>query len=182
MSLFGSSPDDSTVTSQAMQSEHKSLFDDTQILGEASNASLFDDNADAGPSPWGLPTPKKAVKSDMVKTLLPVSQVPESYVDAYDALLEAGYKTRSGSITFSGAKKIFEGSGLEEAEQAKILNLVTGGQELQAGLSRSEFNVLLALTGLSQEKDEVTLDGVDERRKSKTTSCFLSSEVPRTCY
>lgn len=166
MSLFGSSPDDSSLANPAAQSEHKSLFDETQRPGASSSASLFDDNADSGPSPWSFPTPKKPGRSDLVKTLLPASNVPESYIDAYDVLLESGYKMASGSVSLSGAKMVFEGSGLAAAEQSRILSLVTGGEEFQGGLSRSEFNVLVALTGLSQENEEATLDGVDERRKN----------------
>lgn len=173
MSLFGSSPDDSSVVNQTTRSEHKSLFDETQRPGATSSASLFDDNADGSPSPWSFPTPKKPGRSDLVKTLLPASDVPESYIDAYDVLLESGYKVASGSVSLSGAKLVFKGSGLAEAEQARILSLVTGGEEFQGGLSRSEFNVLVALTGLSQEDEEATLDGVDERRKSKERCSFL---------
>lgn len=179
MSLFGSSPDDSSLANQASQSEHKSLFNETQRPGATSNASLFDDNADSGPSPWSFPTPKKQGRSDLVKTLLPASDVPESYIDAYDILLESGYKVASGSVSLSGAKLVFNGSGLAVAEQTRILSLVTGGEEFRGGLSRSEFNVLVALTGLSQENEEATLDGVDERRKSNE-SCSFSFE--NLCY
>jgi sorting nexin-8 len=35
-------------------------------------------------------------------------------------------------------------------------------------LGRSEVNVLLAMIGLAQEGDEVTLDGVDERKRSES--------------
>lgn len=177
MSLFGSSPEDSSLANQAANSEHKSLFDETQRPGATSSASLFDDNAESGPSPWSFPTPKKPGRSDLVKTLLPASDVPESYIDAYDILLESGYKVASGSVSLSGAKKVFNGSGLAVAEQTRILSLVTGGNEFQGGLSRSEFNVLIALMGLSQENEEATLDGVDERRKSKDSCSFLFGKI-----
>ena len=166
MSLFGSSPDDSTLAqSQTTKSKQDSLFNDNQPPGATSNSSLFDDNA-SGPSPWSFPTPKKAGKSELVKSLLEGTDVPESYIDIYDILLESGYKTESGKINSSGSKRLFEGSGLRTAEQDKILNIVTGGQDYGGGFGRSEFSVLLALIGLSQEKEEATLDGVDERRKS----------------
>ena len=165
MSLFGSSPDESSVISQTRRPESKSLFDDPETPGAAPTSSLFDDNTD-GPSPWGFPTPKKAGKSDLVKTLLPASSVPESYIDVYDTLLESGYKTASATINLSGVQKIFEGAGIESAEQARIIRLITSGQNLEKGLGRSEVNVLLALIALSQQGEEATLDGVDERRKS----------------
>lgn len=169
MSLFGSSPDDSSVPSHS-QPQSKSLFEDGPTPGAASNASLFTDDDDgSGPSPWALPTPKKAGRSELVKTLLPASAVPESYIDIFDTLLDSGDRLGSG-ISLTGVKKLLEGSGLDPAEQARVLNLVIpGGKEGAGGLGRSEFNVLLALIGLSQEDEEATLDGVDERRKSE---CF----------
>lgn len=165
MSLFGSSPDEPSLIDQTRRPESKSLFDDRQTPAATSNTSLFDDNSE-GPSPWEIPTPKKASKGDLVRTLLPASSVPESYIDVYDTLLEAGYKTPSANIGPSGLQKIFEGSRIESTEQARILRLVTNGQNIEKGLGRSEFNVLLALMALSQQDEEATLDGVDERRRS----------------
>ena len=101
----------------------------------------------------------------MVKRLLPAPDVPESYIEAFDALRETSYKVEGGQIGQNGARKLFEGCGLDVAEQDRILRLVTGGQE--SGLGRSEFNVLLALIGLSQESEEASLDSVDERRRSE---------------
>lgn len=176
MSLFGSSPDESSVINQISRPEPKSLFDDRQTPEVASNSSLFDDNND-GPSPWDLPTPKKASKSDLVKTLLPVSSVPESYIDVYDTLLESGYKTASATVSMSGVQKLYEGNGIESAEQARILRLITNGQNVEKGLGRSEFNVLLALIALSQQNEEATLDGVDERRKSIMRAIHRSESI-----
>lgn len=166
MSLFGSSPDESSLANQAVASEDRSLFDDRQTPGIVPNNSLFDDGADIGPSPWSLPTPKNVSKGEVVKTLLPTSAVPESYIDAYDLLLESGYKETSGLLSLAGAKRVFEGTGLEGVEQVRTLNLISSGQDSLRALTRSEFHVLLALVGLSQEKEDATLDGVDERRKS----------------
>ncbi len=172
MSLFGSSLDDSSLSKPAAASEPKSLFNnDEQTPSVEPNSSLFDDQNGNGVSPWSMPMPKKSGRGDLVKTLLPASDVPESYIDTYDTLLESGYREGVGSISFSGARKIFEGSGLNGEEQNRIFDIVTGGQEPAGGLTRAQFNVLLALTGLSQEKEEATLDGVDERRKSEPFPC-----------
>lgn len=166
MSLFGSSPDDSTLSAQpARPNQKSSLFDDEQTPGAKSGSSLFDDEGTSGPSPWDMPTPKKAGRSDLVKRLLPASDVPESYIDAFDALRETNYKAEGGQIGIAGAKKVFDGSGLDTSEQDRILKLVTRGQETELG--RNEFNVLLALIGLSQESEEASLDSVDERRRSE---------------
>lgn len=166
MSLFGSSPDES---SNPVRSDQKaSLFDDDQPSGAKGGPSLFDDEAAEGDSPWSMPTPKKAGRSDPVKTLLPADDVPESYIDAFDSLRETEYRAENGKIKVSGARKVFEGSGIDATEQDRIVKLVSGGQENPLG--RSEFNVLLALIGLSLESEEVSLDSVDERRRSEPSS------------
>ncbi|KAI4173877.1 MAG: hypothetical protein LQ343_002645 [Gyalolechia ehrenbergii] len=161
MSLFGSSP----PAEPAREGKSQSLFDDERSNGVA-NSSIFDDGDGSGPSPWDMPTPKKPAKGGVVKTLLPATNVPESYIDAFDTILESGFESGSSSITLVGAKKVFEGSGVDADDQARILNIVTGGQEPSGGLGRNEFNVLVALIGLAQEHEEVTLDGVDERRQN----------------
>lgn len=108
----------------------------------------------------------------MVKNLLPATDVPDNYVDAFDAVLNANDKTGVG-ISLTAVKNILNSCNLSSDDQARILNLVVpGGQENINGLGRSEFNVLLALIGLAQEGEDVTLDSVDERRKSRL--CFSS--------
>lgn len=169
MSLFGSSPPEEPSQS-ARAGKSQSLFDDERTTG-AADSSIFDDGDGSAPSPWEMPTPKKPAKGDMVKTLLPASSVPDSYIDAFDTILDSGYALGPSSITIEGATKLLEGSGLDADEQASIVSLVTGGQEPSGGLGRNEFNVFVALAGLAQEHDEATLDGVDERRRSMTTCC-----------
>lgn len=169
MSLFGSSPPEEPSQS-AKAGKSQSLFDDERTTG-AADSSIFDDGDGSAPSPWEMPTPKKPAKGDMVKTLLPAASVPDSYIDAFDTILDSGYAVGPSSITIEGATKLLEGSGLDVDEQASIISLVTGGQEPSGGLGRNEFNVLVALAGLAQEHDDATLDGVDERRRSMTTCC-----------
>jgi sorting nexin-8 len=114
-----------------------------------------------------MPTPKKVARQNMVKNLLPATDVPESYVDAFDTVLNGSDKTGVG-ISLAGVKKILQSSKLSSDKQSRILKFVVpGGQENTNGLGRSEFNVLLALIGLGQEGEDITLDGVDERRRSK---------------
>ncbi len=159
MSLFGSSPPESAPLNPS-----KSLFGD-EPPQPTSTSSLFAD--DGTESPWSMPTPKRAARQNLVKNLLPATDVPESYVDAYDIVLNADEKTGLG-ISAAGVKKILESSNLSEQEQHKILNLIIpGGQESANGVGRSEFNVLLALVGLAQEGEDVTFDGVDDRRRSE---------------
>lgn len=166
MSLFGSSPVESSLANHPPRPTSKSLFDDESTSGAVSNASLFADESNGtNSSPWGLPTPKKAARGDLVKRLLPASDVPESYIDAFDAVLDSGERSGSG-ISLNVVKKILESSRLEPADQTRLLNLVAPGHNENTSLVRSEFNVLLALIGLSKEGEEATLDGVDERRKN----------------
>lgn len=133
-----------------------------------------------------MPTPKKAARRDLVKTLLQATDVPESYVDAYDRTLASGDRVGAG-IGLTEIKKILESSGLSPTVQAQVLNLVLpGGQEAVSGLGRSEFNVLLALIGLGQEDEDPTLDGVDERRRREsfpsTSRRYVLSGRCRTSY
>ena len=157
MSLFGEeSPAAAPIKS-------KTLFGE-EPAAAASTSSLFAD--DSTDSPWSMPTPKKAARQNMIKNLLPATDVPESYVDAFDAVLNANNKTGVG-VSLTGVKSLLNSSSLSSDDQSRILNFVVpGGQENTNGLGRSEFNVLLALIGLAQEGEEVTLDGVDERRRS----------------
>ena len=167
MSLFGSSPPESVPETRSQPKS--SLFDDEQKTGAKSGSGLFDDEGATGDSPWSMPTPKKGGRGDLVKTLLPASDVPESYVDAFDVLANSENKAEGGQIAIGGVKKILEGSRIDAEEQGRILKLVTGGKDVTA-LGRNEFNVFVALIGLSAEGDEATLDSVDERRKSEPDS------------
>lgn len=162
MSLFGTSPEAAYPSSNA---NAKSLFGDETFSAPTTASSLFaDDSCDT--SPWSMPPPKKGARRELIKSLLPATDVPESYIDAYDTVLESRDRAGAG-IGLTGIKNILSSSGLSAADQAKILNFVVpGGQESAGGLGRSEFNVLLALIGLGQEGDDITLDGVDERRRS----------------
>lgn len=166
MSLFGSSPTESSALNS------KSLFGEEPRAAQSTSSLFADDNTE---SPWSMPTPKKVARQNVVKNLLPATDVPDSYVDAYDAVLNANERTGVG-IGLAGVKKVLQGSGIADTEQAKILNFVVpGGQENSNGIGRSEFNVLIALIGLAQEGEDITLDGVDERRRRKMNPEILVS-------
>ena len=170
MSLFG----DDDLPSRPKQS---ALFDDDpKPTGRAGSSLFADDFNDGADSPWAFPTPKKAARGTLVKTLLPATDVPESYIDAYDALLASGDRMGAG-ISLTGVKKLLGESGLHADTQAKILDIVVHpGQDSTAGFSRSEFNVLLALIGLAQEGEDVTLDSVDDRKRSEFGRSTCSSK------
>ena len=101
MSLFG----DDDVPSR---SKSTGLFDDDQKPAGKSGSGLFDDGFDGNDSPWAFPTPKKAGRGSLVKSLLPASDVPDLYIDAFDALLDAGDRAGNG-ISLDGARKLLAG-------------------------------------------------------------------------
>lgn len=147
MSLFGEFPDDPPASKQ----QKNSLFDEPSTHSRT-GSGLFNDEEDAG---WGLPTPKKQKegRKELIKRLLEGVEVPEVYVDVFDWL--APEKRNVESL-------LGEAKGLDEDGKTKILDIFGGGgvRELGSG----EVFVLLALIGLGMEGEEVSLDGVDERR------------------
>jgi hypothetical protein len=176
MSLFGSSPDESAAAAASSKSRI-SLFDDEPIPAPASKSSLFAEDDVPGASPWGMPTPKKAARRELVKSLLPANEIPDAYTDIYNVVLREGDNV-GGKISVAGVAKVLSAGNLGTDDQSRILNVVLGGEQV-SDLSRNEFNVLLALIGLAQEHEDVTLDGVDERRRStcSTTSRSASANV-----
>ncbi|KAF9892406.1 Sorting nexin mvp1 [Aspergillus nanangensis] len=159
MSLFGTSPEDSSMANSAQRSK-SSLFADE---GSSGGANLFADD-DTG-SPWNTNTAKRTARHELVKTLLNDADIPDSYIDAYDLILSVGDRVGSG-VGLTSVREILSGSGLSATDQAKILNLVVSGDiDSATGLGRGEFNVLLALVGLAQEGEDLTFDAVDDRRR-----------------
>jgi sorting nexin-8 len=145
-----------------------SLFDDDDASQAAgSKSSLFDDDNAPGSSPWGIPTPKKAARGDLIKSLLPASDVPDSYIDLFDNVVNGGDSV-GGKISAAGVTRVLSAGKLGADDQSRIMGLISSSGQL-SDLSRNEFNVLLALIGLAQEHEDITLDGVDERRRSQ---CF----------
>ena len=167
MSLFGSSPDEAPAPISSKS--RNSLFDDEPSPAPGSKSSLFADDDDASGSPWAMPTPKKAGRGELIKNLLPSSDAPDFYIDLFDSLVK-GEDGVGGNISAAGATKVLSAGKLGADEQSRIMNLMTFGGTL-GNLGRNEFNVLLALIGLAQEHEDITLDGVDERRRSRE---FLS--------
>lgn len=165
MSLFGSSPDDSSLGNSGQRSK-ASLFADEPAPNTSS--SLFADEG-SGSSLWtNTKANKRASRHELVKSLLPGTDVPDSYVDAYDRVLDVGERVGAG-VGLTPVREILSRSGLSATDQERILNLVVSWESDGSGnigVGRGEFNVLLALVGLAQEGEELTLDAVDDRRKS----------------
>jgi sorting nexin-8 len=180
MSLFGD--DYSGPPSRAGGSATKSsLFDDDDNQTESSgflngkpqqqsspakpNTSMFGDAADddEGGSPWASFTPKKQQRRsgvEVVRSLLADSEVPETWVDAWEAL-DVG---KTGVVEEADARRaVIEGCGLRSEVGDRIWGIVCAGAESRA-LGRGQFWVLLALVGLALEGEDLGLDSVDERR------------------
>ena len=165
MSLFGSSPDENNTPAISSKSRN-SLFDDEPSPVPGSKSSLFADDDASNGSPWGLPTPQKAKRGELILTLLPASDVPDSYIDIFDNVLRGGDGV-GGKVSAAGVAKVLSAGSLSAHDQSRIVSVITRSGQV-ADLSRNEFNVLLALIGLAQENEDITLDSVDERRKSKS--------------
>lgn len=164
MSLFGSSPDEVAPIASHSKSRN-SLFDDEPSPVPGSKSSLFADDDAPGASPWGIPTPKKAARGELIKSLLPASDVPDFYIDTFDNLLK-GDDNAEGKISAAGVAKVLSAGSLRADDQSRIMGIITSGGQLTE-LGRNEFNVLLALIALAQENEDITLDSVDERRRSE---------------
>lgn len=167
MSLFGTSPPDepAMVASPARPKSTGGLFD--EAASKTSSNSLFadDDGGHGGGSPWDMPTPRKQQsRADLVRNLLSGSDVPDSYIETFDIVLREDGD--GGRVAAGGIAKLFATARLGADAQARIMSLVApGGSDVTLG--RPEFNVVLALVGLAQEGEIISLDGVDERRRSK---------------
>ncbi|KAI1840879.1 hypothetical protein JX265_006991 [Neoarthrinium moseri] len=170
MSLFGTSPPEDTPSrgDSAMGRSTNSLFDDEGPMTRSSTTNLFNDDDDlsgsGAASPWDLPTPRKPQsRAELIRGLLAGAEVPESYVEAFDhALREDG---RGGRVSPAGISKTLAAAKLDADSQARIMSILAPGGE-EAELTRDAFSVLLALVGLAQEGETISLDGVDERRRN----------------
>lgn len=168
MSLFGSSPTENEPPMAASLSRPKSgastLFDDDP-LPKASSSLFADDDSGGHESPWDMPTPRKQQsRGDLVRNLLSGVDVPDTYIETFDTVVREDGS--AGKVNAGGIAKLFANARLGADAQARIMSLVApGGGEIT--VDRNEFNVLLALVGLAQEGEIISLDGVDERRRRK---------------
>lgn len=185
MSLFGSSPpaDHSGLgASTSFANSRSSLFDDEPPMTRSTSSALFADDDSGASSPWDMPTPRKqTTRADLIRALLPPSDVPDSYVSAFDAVARGD--GQGGRITAGGVAQTLAAARLGADEHARVMSVLaplqSSGGELSLG--RSEFNVLLALIGLAQEGEIISLDGVDERRRSKSSTVH-SCCLPTLCF
>lgn len=138
-------------------------------MTKSTSSALFQDDDHGGAnSPWDLPTPRKQKsRADLLKSLLPASDVPESYIEIFDAVVrESG---SAGKVTAGGVARTLAAAHISADDQARVMAIIapSGGTEGgEFALGRNEFNALLALIGLAQDGEVPNLDGVDERRRN----------------
>jgi len=169
MSLFGDSSSDESpgLRSGNFNNNRSSLFEDEPPMTRSTTSALFADEDPGSDSPWDMPPPRKQqTRADVLRTLLPTADAPDSYIEAFDAVVaEHG---SGGRISAGGVARTLAAAKLPADAQAQVMAIIApsgGGEELS--LDRNQFNVLLALIGLAQEGEAATLDGVDERRRSE---------------
>ncbi|KAI0880794.1 uncharacterized protein GGS22DRAFT_182097 [Annulohypoxylon maeteangense] len=164
-----------------------SLFDDDDgPMTRSTSDTLFNDDEFGGSrsaSPWDIPTPRKQQsRADLIRKLLDGVEVPDSYVEAYDkaaredALMDDNH-SHDQKITSSGITNTLAAAKLGADDQAQIMGIIAPSGKLDP-IGRKEFNVLLALIGLAQEGESISLDGVDERRRNLPKPRFLWSPPP----
>lgn len=177
MSLFGDDDSQPSRTANASSTNNKSsLFDDGPgTPSKPTSSSIFADSGaedqNQDDSPWGFtPSKKKGTGGSLVKNLLADSDVPESYIDAFDALQQGG------SVSRAECEGLVRDCGIDSADREKILQIVGAGEKL----GRGEFNVLVALVGLAKEGEELGLDAVDERRGKLPTPELPVDSVKQT--
>ncbi|KAI9159042.1 Sorting nexin mvp-1 [Paramyrothecium foliicola] len=184
MSLFGSSPSDdnesplAAAASTPKRPKAGGLFDEPSQRNASSNSLFADDddqNDQHGGSPWDMPTPRKQQsRAELIRNLLAGAAVPDSYVDTFDTFVREDGAS-GGRVSAGGVAKLFAAARLDADAQARVMSLVAPNGANDLALGRDEFNVLLALVGLAQEGEVVSLDGVDERRRGKSTVLLVTS-------
>jgi len=132
---------------------------------------MFGDPAsDANDSPWGFTPKKNTGRGSLVKALLADADVPDLYVDTFDGLQSGG------TVSAQECRRLLGGCQVSSGDQEKIWNIVSSNGQASS-LGRSEFNVLLALIGLAQEHEELSLDAVDERRRKLPVPSLPKQQV-----
>lgn len=169
MSLFSSSPETTVFHTPSTSNKRTSntLFEPDnakQKTDISASGSLFADDTSKVNSDWGFPTAKRHSKVNLVDKLLPSDEVPQEYIEVFDLLLQGSGSTKA--VPLSEIQQLLDTTELEPSTRKQILQIITsGGGAATKDFSRGEVNVLLALIGLAEEAEDLSLDAVDERRK-----------------
>ena len=155
------------MSTNDFQRSRSSLFEDEPAMTKSTSSALFQDDDSGAPSPWDMPTPRKQLsRADLIRSLLSSADVPDSYVETFDTLL--GEHDDAGRISSAGITRALAAARLGADEQARINSIIApAGENTDGSLGRAEFNVFLALVGLAQQGETISLDSVDEHRRSE---------------
>jgi hypothetical protein len=190
MSLFGDDPP-SSITPTRRPKASASLFadaDDADASGPASAAATAGSAAVTASSPLSSWTPVPSAKrasmrgAALLRSLVPPGQAPDTYVDAYDRMAAENRSGGGGGVDAATVRDVLAQSGVDADAAVLIRKTVMPDESRELG--RAEVNVFLAMIGLAQEGEEVTLDGVDERRRSESSAgChrFITDHLWKTC-
>lgn len=138
----------------------------------ANSSTLFEDDN----KPWDMPTPRKQhSRADLIQNLLPASDVPESYIEIYDNVVREDGS--GGKIGGKGVARTLAAAKLNADAHAQVMSIIAPAGVRDVALGRNEFNCLLALIGLTQEGETVSLDTIDERRASEWLYLFFISSI-----
>lgn len=164
-----------------------------------SGGGIFDDESDG--DIWALPAPRSrsagpgtsmpggtlvgggsgrgsARVKDVIKSLLSQgnSNLPSVYGELYERVMrEHPAPGFGGGVSINGVRRVIEEGGLDEGvSTGKRIKEAIVGVGMGDGIGRGEFSVLLAMVGLAQEGEEVSIDAVDDRRRSKSQYLTLN--------
>ncbi|RKF78862.1 Sorting nexin mvp1 [Golovinomyces cichoracearum] len=190
MSLFGTSPPGSveSATSRSQNSFFKDGFgiersvpkpsrsqnsffeEDYGIERSVPKPSLFTDDDNLSSQ-----SRRKSVSKKAMRNLPQLSQVPKSYDEIF-------VKTRrhdniNDVIKVDAIKNILAQSRLLPQDERLILQKIFQSSQ-PSDLTRDEFNVLLALIGLAQACEKITLDGVLQRENDLPVPILSGSPNP----
>jgi sorting nexin-8 len=177
MSLFGDDPPSITPTRRPKTSA--SLFaDDDEPASAAATAGGSTAIASSPLSSWTpVPSAKRASMrgAALLRSLVPAGQAPDVYADMYDRIAAESKSTGGGGggVDAAAVRDVLLQSGVDDEAAAVIRKTVMPDESRELG--RGEVNVLLAMIGLAQEGEEVTLDGVDERKRSESPAELSAS-------
>lgn len=169
MSLFGEpEADENPSMTSSFARSRQSLFDEEDSNNPSNSNSIFQDDDVAGSgtaSPWDMPTPRKQhSRADILRNLVPASDAPDSYIETFDSVVRENGS--GGKVASGGTMRVLAAAKISADDQARIMGIIApGGGEVALG--RNEFNVFLGLIGLAQERETISLDGIDERRRSE---------------
>ncbi|KAG8848407.1 Sorting nexin mvp1 [Serendipita sp. 411] len=112
-------------------------------------ASVYDNDVD----PWsGVATPTHPEPTSEFSSILGNAQIPPVYAQTFTTMDTLG----TGTVSINSLQRVISTSGLPAATIEQIINLVSS----KSRVSRGEFYVALALVGLAQQDQGISIENV----------------------